>query len=153
MMTSFTKLQKWNIFTLLVVSLLLALLMTACAPSASAPANATPEPIEPAEAEVEPTATQQEPTPEAIVLTDGLGREVVLAEPAQRIVSIAPSNTEILYAIGAGDQVIGRDEVSDYPAEVLEVASIGSTYGELNTEAILALEPDLVLAAALTTPE
>ncbi|MGD8620758.1 MAG: hypothetical protein PVH60_02315, partial [Anaerolineales bacterium] len=97
MMTSFTKLQKWNIFTLLVVSLLLALLMTACAPSASAPANATPEPIEPAEAEVEPTATQQEPTPEAIVLTDGLGREVVLAEPAQRIVSIAPSNTEILY--------------------------------------------------------
>jgi len=84
---------------------------------------------------------------------DGMGREVVLPGSAQRIVSIAPSNTEILFAIGAGDQLVGRDEVSDYPPEALEVVSIGSTYGELNTEAILALEPDLVLAATITSPE
>jgi iron complex transport system substrate-binding protein len=82
-----------------------------------------------------------------------MGREVVLPGSAQRIVSIAPSNTEILFAVGAGDQLVGRDEVSDYPPEALEVASIGSTYGELNTEAILALEPDLVLAATITSPE
>jgi len=88
-----------------------------------------------------------------LTLVDGMGREVALPGPAQRIVSIAPSNTEILFAIGAGGQVIGRDEVSDYPPEALEVASIGSTYGELNTEAILALEPDLVLAATITSPE
>ena len=99
------------------------------------------------------TPTEEPPAPEPLVLTDGLGREVVLDGPAQRIVSLAPSNTEILYALGAGDQVIGRDEISDYPPEALDVASIGSTYGELNTEAILALEPDLVLAATITTPE
>jgi iron complex transport system substrate-binding protein len=58
-----------------------------------------------------------------------------------------------LFAIGAADQVIGRDEASDYPPQALDVASIGSTYGELNTEAILALEPDLVLAATITSPE
>ena len=86
-------------------------------------------------------------------VVDGVGREVVLPGTAQRIVSIAPSNTEILFAIGAGDQIVGRDDVSDYPPEALDVASIGSTYGELNTEAILALEPDLVLAATITSPE
>jgi iron complex transport system substrate-binding protein len=66
---------------------------------------------------------------------------------------MAPSNTEMLFAIGAGAQVVGRDEISDYPPEALDVASIGNTYGELNTEAILALEPDLILAADLTPPE
>lgn len=88
-----------------------------------------------------------------IQITDGLGREIALEGPAQRIVSLAPSNTEILYAVGAGSQVIGRDGISDFPSGALDVTSIGSTFGELNTEAILALEPDLVLAADITAPE
>lgn len=96
------------------------------------------------------------PSPEPlgpVDLTDGLGRQVALQGPAKRIVSLAPSNTEILFALGAGAQLVGRDEVSDYPAQAANVASIGSTFGELNTEAILALEPDLVLAASITAPE
>ena len=106
----------------------IAFIMAACAASESLPA----EPYE---------------------LTDGLGREISLPSSIERIVSLAPSNTEMLVAIGAGSQVVGRDEVSDYPASASEVASIGSTFGELNTEAILALEPDLVLAADITAPE
>ena len=95
-----------------------------------------------------------EPQPaEPYELIDGLGREISLPSSVERIVSLAPSNTEMLFAIGAGSQVVGRDEVSDYPASASEVASIGSTFGELNTEAILALEPDLVLAADITAPE
>ncbi len=86
-------------------------------------------------------------------VTDGLGREISLPSSVERIVSLAPSNTEMLFAIGAGSQLVGRDEVSDFPAAAAEVASIGSTFGELNTEAILALEPDLVLAADITAPE
>ena len=86
-------------------------------------------------------------------VTDGLGREITLPSTIERIVSLAPSNTEMLFAIGAGAQVVGRDEVSDHPASASEVASIGSTFGELNTEAILALEPDLILAADITAPE
>ena len=82
-----------------------------------------------------------------MTLTDGLGREVQLNEPAQRVVSLAPSITEILFAIGAGSQVVGRDDLSDFPAESQSVPSIGATYGDLNTEAIVALEPDLVVAA------
>lgn len=88
-----------------------------------------------------------------LTFTDGLGREVVLPGPAQRVVSVAPSNTEILFAIGAGAQVVGRDEFSDYPAEAASLPSIGGSMGEFSAEAIVALEPDLVLAAEINTPE
>jgi iron complex transport system substrate-binding protein len=90
---------------------------------------------------------------EEIVLIDSLSREVRLAQPAQRIVSITPANTEILFAIGAGEQVVGRDQFSDTPAEVSEIAEVGGGWGDLNTEAMVALEPDLVLAGDLYTPE
>ena len=140
-------------FTILVV-VLMGLMIAACS-GPSAPAE---EPVESSPPTPAPTEMQEptiEPTEEVYPLTlvDGMDRDVVLLGPAQRIVSIAPSNTEILFAIGAGDQIVGRDEVSDYPPEALAIASIGSTYGELNTEAILALEPDLVLAATITSPE
>jgi iron complex transport system substrate-binding protein len=88
-----------------------------------------------------------------LTFTDGLGREVKLDGPAQRIVSLAPSNTEILFAIGAGSQMVGRDEFSDYPEEAKSLPSIGGSFGEYNAEAIVALEPDLVLAAEINTPE
>jgi len=89
----------------------------------------------------------------APVLMDGLGREITLAGPAQRVVSLAPSNTEILFAIGAGDQVVGRDQLSDFPEEAKKVADVGSTFDALNTEQIVSLKPDLVLAAEINTPE
>jgi iron complex transport system substrate-binding protein len=94
-----------------------------------------------------------EDVPEPITLVDGYGREVTLEQPAQQIVSLAPSITEILFAIGAGDQVIGRDDFSNYPEAAVSLPSIGGNFGELNTEAIVALQPDLVLAAELTTQE
>ena len=99
------------------------------------------------------TACAPQATPTALTFTDGLGREIKLDGPAQRVVSLAPSNTEILFAIGAGDQVVGRDAYSDYPAEANAVTDIGDTYGDLNTELIVSLEPDLVLAAEINTQE
>jgi len=86
-------------------------------------------------------------------LVDGFGREVTLDLPVQRIVSIAPSNVEILFAIGAGETLVGREDTADFPEEALAIESIGSAWGELNAEAIVALEPDLVLGADLTSPE
>jgi iron complex transport system substrate-binding protein len=116
---------------------LLALVMTACAPqSLTLPA---------------PVSTT---TPSAsITLTDGLGRSVVMKEAAKRVVSLAPSNTEILFAVGAGEQVVGRDEFSDYPEEAKAVESIGGSMGKYSVEAIVALKPDLVLAAEINSPE
>ena len=98
-------------------------------------------------------APQATPTSAALTLTDGLGREISLNEPAQKIVSLAPSNTEILFAIGAGSQVVGRDNLSDYPAEAANVMDIGSPFEALSTELIVSLEPDLVLAAEINTAE
>ena len=98
-------------------------------------------------------APQATPTATALAFTDGLGREISLNGPAQKVISLAPSNTEILFAIGAGSQVVGRDQLSDYPAEAANVTDIGSSFEALNTELIVSLEPDLVLAAEINTPE
>jgi iron complex transport system substrate-binding protein len=65
---------------------------------------------------------------------------------------MAPSNTESLFAIGAGDQVVGRDEFSDFPAEASSIPSVGGGFGDYNNEAIVNLQPDLVIAAEINTP-
>lgn len=137
------------------VAFVLAMALAACSGAAAEPTEqptVAPTLVPPTAApptEVPPT---EAPLP-TIQLTDGLGREVELMQPASRIVSIVPSNTEILFAVGAGDQVIGRDDFSDYPEQALEVTSIGSTFGELNVEAIVGLDPDLVLVGSITPPE
>ena len=133
----------------LILTLLIALL-TACAPQAAPTAESVPTEVVAAET-VAPT---QAPTEiPSMTYTDSLGREITLEATPQRIVSLAPSNTEILFAVGAGDQVIGRDEFSDYPTEAASIESIGGSFGEYNVEAIVALEPDLVLAAEINPPE
>lgn len=131
----------------LAISLLMLLfLLTACAPiGASAPVPAAATPVPPSLAVPTAAAT--------ISLTDGLGHQVTRNGPAQRLISLAPSNTEVLYAIGAGPQLVGRDSFSDYPADVKNVADIGGGLTSLNTELILSKKPDLVMAAPLTPPE
>jgi iron complex transport system substrate-binding protein len=89
----------------------------------------------------------------ATARTDGLNRTVKLQGTPQRIVSLAPSNTEILFAVGAGKQVVGRDSFSDYPADAKSAQDIGGSMGKYDTEAIVALHPDLVLAGEINTPE
>ncbi|MBI9046694.1 MAG: cobalamin-binding protein [Anaerolineaceae bacterium] len=84
--------------------------------------------------------------------TDGLGKEIILEAYPQKIISLAPSNTEILFAIGARQQVIGRDFFSDYPVEALELPVIGDMTGN-NLEVITDLQPDLVLAAEINSPD
>ena len=84
--------------------------------------------------------------------TDGLGRTVAISTPARRIVSMGPSNTEILFAIGAGVQVVGRDDYSDVPAEARSLRAVGSGQ-TLKLETLVALAPDLVLAAQIYARE
>jgi iron complex transport system substrate-binding protein len=98
----------------------------------------------------EPT---EEPTPEMMTFEDDMGNTVELEGYPQAIVSISASTTEILFAIGAGGQVVGRDEYSIYPDEALEVTNIGAMWEELPTETILALEPDLVVAAQIISED
>jgi iron complex transport system substrate-binding protein len=136
---------------ILLLTLLFALLLTGCGPARSATPTSTPVPVSTTLPAPEKVAV---PTVSAeIKLTDGLGRPVVLKEAAQRVISLAPSNTEILFAVGAEKQVVGRDDISDYPEAAKNVPSIGSTFDKLNTELIVTMKPDLVLAAEVNTPE
>ena len=119
-------------------------------------ASPTAQPTLPAPAV---STTQDAPTlaPTAaafpLAIADGLQRTLTFEAPAQRIISLAPSNTEILFALGAGSQLVGRDVLSDFPPEAQDVTDIGDTFIELNTELIISLEPDLVLAAEITPVE
>ena len=78
-------------------------------------------------------------------VTDDYGREVALAAPAQRVVSLAPHLTELMYAAGAGARLVGALEYSDYPAEAKALPRVGSE-ASIDLEALVALRPDLVIA-------
>jgi len=80
----------------------------------------------------------------ALTLTDEAGREVRVPDRSERIVSLAPSITEILFAIGAGSRVVGVTQYSNYPPEAVRLPKVGS-YVNLSLEKILALRPDLVI--------
>ncbi len=91
-------------------------------------------------------------TAQELKVIDGYGRTVSIPQRVLKIVSLAPSVTEILYAIGAGDRVVGVDDFSDYPEEARAKAKIGS-YLEPNLEQIVAFKPDLILASDITSRE
>ncbi|MBR0392413.1 MAG: ABC transporter substrate-binding protein [Oscillospiraceae bacterium] len=84
----------------------------------------------------------------AVTVTDMGGREITLKEPASRVVALTAADCEILYAIGAGETLVGRGEYCDYPAEVFDVPSVQSGY-ETNIEQIIALEPQVVLMGTM----
>ena len=82
-------------------------------------------------------------------ITDFMGRQVTIKKEPKRIVSLSPSTTELIYAIGAGKDVVGVTNYDDYPPEVKSVAKVGGYEGP-NIEAILAQKPDIVFASNLS---
>jgi iron complex transport system substrate-binding protein len=103
---------------LFLVLLTIALALTACSPGEQTPAQ---------------------------YVVDDLGRLVAINGTPQRIISLAPSNTEILFALGLGDKVVGVTMYCDYPAEAHDKEKVGDYYGP-DIEKIIALQPDLILA-------
>jgi len=85
-------------------------------------------------------------SPSLGTFVDDLGRQVTIERIPQRIVSLAPSNTEILFALGLGDKVVGVTDWCDYPPEALDKEKVGS-YDTPDIEKIVALTPDLILVA------
>tara|TARA_B110000879_G_scaffold107664_1_gene144705 strand:- start:2274 stop:3155 length:882 start_codon:yes stop_codon:yes gene_type:complete len=80
-----------------------------------------------------------------LIVVDDNGAEVRLAQPAKRIISLAPNITEVLFHIGAGEQIVGADEYSNYPLQAKDIQRV-SNYAAANYELILSLKPDLVIA-------
>lgn len=121
--------------TPLLAALCLALAACSSPPTGTAPPSA-PTPV----------ATDPPPLAFPVTLTDDAGRDVTLAVEPQRIVSLAPSNTEIVCAIGACDRLVGVTDFDDYPPEVAEVDKVVIS-AAVDVERVVAAEPDLVLAA------
>lgn len=78
-------------------------------------------------------------------LVDDLGNRVVLEKPAQRIISLAPHITEMLYAVGGGEQIAATVSYSDYPVAARDIKRVGDATN-LDLEAVAALAPDLIIA-------
>jgi len=93
----------------------------------------------------EESTTDASPTPKEISITDDAGNEITLEQPAERVVSLAPSTTEDMFAIGAGGKLVGVSDFCDYPEEALEIEKVGG-FADPNSEKIVSLDPDLVLA-------
>lgn len=108
--------------------------------SALAPTAAIPSPIAPSGAA------------RAITVTDDFGKAVTLQEPPERIISLAPSNTEILFALGLGDRIVGVTDYCNYPPAALEKPKVGG-YSTVNIERVVAADPDLVVASLGNTQD
>ncbi|MFQ5746674.1 MAG: helical backbone metal receptor [Gemmatimonadota bacterium] len=81
---------------------------------------------------------------DTVRITDDTGRTLVLARPPRRIVSLVPAATEVLFAIGAGETVVGRSRFDDEPPAVRRVSSVGNAIRP-SSELVLALKPDLLI--------
>jgi iron complex transport system substrate-binding protein len=87
-----------------------------------------------------------------IVVTDQDGREVVFTEIPQKIVSLSPSNTEVIFALGLEDRLVGVTEYCNYPLEALEKEIVGG-FSTPNIERIMELQPDLIIASTIHAEE
>jgi iron complex transport system substrate-binding protein len=87
-----------------------------------------------------------------IVVTDQVGREVYFAEVPQKIVSLSPSNTEVVFALGLEDRLVGVTEYCNYPPEALEKEIVGG-FSTPNIERIMELQPDLIIASTIHAEE
>ena len=136
--------KQKTILSLLLCALLALGVLSACAPAAAEPV-ATTEPT--AETTAEATVASA-----GVTITDMTGREITLSEPATRVVALSAADCEVLYAVGAGDLLVGRGEFCDYPADVLEIPAVQSG-AETNLEQVIALKPQVLLMSSMAQTE
>jgi iron complex transport system substrate-binding protein len=134
-------------FSRFIVPTLPLVLLTAagCASPAAAPLTPSTAPTETTSDAPSPDPTPSE-GPFPVTLTDALGNELTLDAAPERIVSLAPSNTEIVCALDACDRLVGVTDFDDYPPEVADVDDVVIS-AQVDVELVVEAEPDLVLAA------
>lgn len=148
-----------NTFKILLIALTALLVLTACGPASTpvVPTNtaapAATQTTQPPTVTPAPTATSATPTTAAISVPDGLGGTLTVSEAPMRIVSLAPSNAEVLFAIGAGSQMVAREDFTNYPPEAASLPSVGGMAGPISVEQVVSFKPDLVIVAPISPPE
>ncbi len=134
---------------IILLTIIVLSLLTSCTSPAetTTPVETTTPPTTPVTtpATTPPVTT----TPTTIEIIDQAGREVTLEKIPESIISLSPSNTEILFALGLGDKVVGVTQYCNYPEEAQEKTKIGgfsATDIDVSIEQIVAIGPDLILA-------
>lgn len=143
--------MKRNLFYLLtVITLLATLVLPACediSPSTITPTTSIPstaqdkEPTEPVSTPIEPSTSYP------LKVTDDLGREITIDKMPERIVSLAPSNTEMLFSLGLDDRIVGVTDYCNYPEEAVAKPRVAS-YQTPNMEKLISVRPDIIFAEA-----
>jgi len=124
--------KKWQFWLATAIA---AILLTACGQNDTQPADNKTE---------KHTSHEQVESQYPMTLKDVTGNEITLEEAPKAIVSMIPSNTEILYALGLDEEIVGVSDYDNYPEEAATKEKIGGM--EFNVEKIISLNPDLVLA-------
>ncbi|WP_203249142.1 ABC transporter substrate-binding protein [Sporosarcina beigongshangi] len=130
--------QRWGLLSFVFVFMLV--ILAACGTDNSTDGAAKDDKIEEEPIEVVEEIVETEAFP--VTFTDDAGREVTLDSEPQTMVSVQASNTEILYALGVGDRLIGVSDYCNYPAEALSVQKVGAQ--DMDAELILSLLPDII---------
>ena len=92
------------------------------------------------------------PGAQAETISDDAGREVEIPSPCERIVSLSPATTEIVFSLSLGEKLVGVTTYCNYPEEAKKKEKVG-TINEISLEKVVELQPDLVLASSLTPPK
>lgn len=130
------------------IGLLLAMMlviMSACGTNSNNEGQATNQPTN-AATEAPTNAPESDQTVYPLTVKDDTGTEVTFEQAPAKIVSLAPSETEAIYAIGSGEQVVGVDSFSNYPEEAVAKQLVGDM--TTNIEVVTGLNPDLVIASS-----
>lgn len=134
--------NKTFLFRWLPLMLALVFLFSACQATDSSEQNETTDGTSTAEDE---KPEELNSTVETYTVIDGIGREVTFENVPETIISLQPSNTEILFALGFGDQIIGATEFDNYPEEAKDIPRVSDSVN-INTEQIIMMNPDVVFA-------
>ncbi len=134
--------MKKSILTILISMLMAFGLLTACGEQT----QEEPGKVEQTEDRNEESSGQdsEEVATFPVTITDALDQEVTVEEKPEKIVSLIPSNTEIAFALGLNEQIVGVSDYDNYPEEALTKEKVGAM--EFNVEKIISLSPNLVLA-------
>lgn len=127
------KMKHWLLASIMIMTIALLAGCQSAKPEAASPDQAT---------------TTEVATAYPLTLTDASGKEFTFEKQPEVVISLSPAATEIIYAVGKGDLLKGRTDYCKYPAEALQVPSMGSIM-EPNVEAIVALKPDVVFVSKM----
>ncbi len=127
------KMKHWLLASIMIMTIALLAGCQSAKPEAASPDQAT---------------TTEVATAYPLTLTDASGKEFTFEKQPEVVISLSPAATEIIYAVGKGDMLKGRTDYCKYPAEALQVPSMGSIM-EPNVEAIVALKPDVVFVSKM----